>query len=200
LFNLFVVVMVYLGELLAQVPASGDVKTYVQLLLGPAAGVLQQVATPVVLRELKDGIQLGPINWTWEPSPRGKRWLAFWMAVVIPTFLYVVVGNLWFGWWGYDREDHAMYMLAAFGVSQFLHGFSLSRQVTVPPPDGYALTGAAVAPSSADLLATPHLAPASNMNPAPVALVDMDVAEGIPEGAVTLERLSKPRTPKKPKV
>jgi hypothetical protein len=164
-------------------------KALLEMVLGPASGTIQQIAMPWILDQLEE---TGRVL-----SPFGKRWLAIGLSVALPSVLYLA-GAFWFQYWPYSSEDHLLAILAAFGFSQGIHSFRLSREPQVQAPAGYVL------PTSDSIVATPHLAPTSTMNPSPyteipgieeamlgmpaqgitqgVFLTDEDMGEGTVEG------------------
>jgi hypothetical protein len=143
-----------------------DYRWWVENLLGPISGIGQQLVMAWLLSELLQGINIGGWHWIWDPSPRGKRYFSIFLAVLFPTVLYVVVGNWIFGWWGFEFATWISDIGTAFLASQLLHGVTkMSKEVTVAPPDGYSLVGLTSLPSSTSVLAAPHTAPFSSMNP-----------------------------------
>ncbi len=153
------------------IPFPTDLRAWALILLGPLSGAAQQWIMSKTLPALKEGINIFGKVWVWEPGAWSKRLYALGISLVLPTFIYVVVGNWIFGWWDYSREAHVAYMGVAFAASQYIHGFSLPKSPQVVPPMGYTAVSLqelqSAVPPSAYKMPTNTVAPTSSMNPGP---------------------------------
>lgn len=93
------------------IESTDTLKQVILWALGPGAGAIAQ---GVLLYIVSDREEAGVVI-----APRTKRYLAFGLAILVPTVLYLV--GVLLGFWGYDLSTNIVDVLAAFGTSQLLH-------------------------------------------------------------------------------
>ena len=135
---------------------TGDDRAALQLLIklvlfGAPALAVKNV-TDWLIGQLNDRPGKDPV------SPRTQRWLAYGVSFVLPTVLYLIY-TFGFKFEAYAVETHIMAVLAAFGVSQFMHGITDLPSGDQVKAEAVAAKGTVVAP----LDGTVYVAPAASV-------------------------------------